>query len=734
MYTSIGDQQTIIESFQNVLKFADRMFTVVLVVGNDEQHKLVLTLKSKHFKPQNSCRNPPRVIHIPTNIAQTLKGKNAGDVKWAYNAEDVDKKIHEYISNNESFVFYRHGSYSNVRKSADEAVTEICKICRDEYLLVVGDDTGIESNIQQDIQIVAYLAGLHDSDLQNLCEMLQQPSDDNNQRSHFIGNNAVFTLLVLPNVDYLKKELKEEIQRPYKMITVIYSGHGSLDGSWALYDGSFSASDLMEVLSNIPKLQHNLKLRVYLNCCYGLKFATEVALNTNLLDIFIEDIKSSGKVPFKLKSWNIEHILGYAKNPCSDGDTGCHRSLNDCITDQMIKMWQQVRDFIPLNVNVNNFSGFILPFAFGPLDPEPADPQLIVFPGANGDSTLFRWHNFNMLVDGGWLPPISRPSMSPCFWETIRRLPENQKLDIVVVTHYDEDHIAGILRLFEEKDGLPIEVGKLYTVKPPSNKQPTTRSAKQGNDLWERGRSSLKCMEVLNLNTDCKKSIFSRRASATGDCLYIYMVTPTEANLHKARQDMRALSPPNIGSASLLIKCFIQSANDHRYALLTGDAPPQAIINGLDTLKTSNLLDENAHQDNHYSFDYVDMPHHGAYKENPDCLDNNPQLFLSHIHTKACVVSTNGKKYGHPNDETLKFLKQSLERETIRRLFFTYNKRNKEDIRPKFAEQVRNCVFANNNPSTKNPTKCFLFNLCTHQYGECETNQVIKAHCTHSYM
>ena len=155
----------------------------------------------------------------------------------------------------------------------------------------------------------------------------------------------------------------------------------------------------------------------------------------------------------------------------------------------------------------------------------------------------------------------------------------------------------------------------------------------------------------------------------------------------------------------------------------------------MDTLKASNLLDENAHQDNHYSFDYVDMPHHGAYKENPDSLDNNPQLFLSRIHTKACVVSTNGRTtHKPPHDKTLEFLKESLINTTIRRLFITYNRRGEEDIRPKFAEQVRKCVFANNSPSDKNPTKCFLFNLRTRQYGECDTNQVTEAHCTHSYM
>ena len=371
MYTSIvGDQPTIIETFQEVLSFADRLFTLVLIVGSVELYGRTSRLITEHFKPQNSCRNPPVAKHISTNVVQTLVGNSVGDIKWAYNAQDVDKKIHDYIFNNEPFVFYHHGLYSNVRKSADEAVTEICKICREEYLLVVGDDSGIESDIQADIQIVAHLAGLRDIDFQELCQNLQQSSDNCSLKSHFIGTNAVFTLLVLPDVDYLKKELKEEIQHPYVRITVIYSGHGFPDGSWHLYDDCFCASDLMEVLSSIPEPQYDFKLHIYLNCCYGLKFAKEVS-DTTLLDAAIKvadaNIKESENFPSRLKSWNMQKIIHYAEEPCSDDDTNCHKLLNTCITYQMIKWWEQVKEFIPLNIVVEKISGFILPFAFGPL-------------------------------------------------------------------------------------------------------------------------------------------------------------------------------------------------------------------------------------------------------------------------------------------------------------------------------------------------------------------------------
>ena len=48
----------------------------------------------------------------------------------------------------------------------------------------------------------------------------------------------------------------------------------------------------------------------------------------------------------------------------------------------------------------------------------------------------------------------------------------------------------------------------------------------------------------------------------------------------------RGLTIPNKASASLLIECKIES--NHKYALLTGDAPGKAIIKGLDQLKEAD--------------------------------------------------------------------------------------------------------------------------------------------------
>ena len=739
---------------------------MVLVVGNHELFEEV----SGKLKPN---KNQPVVKHIPLEKAQNLKHE------WAYDAKKIDKKIHKYIDDKKSFVFYRHNPYSNACEDADDAVFEICAIFKEAFLLVVGNDEYIEDEIQNDIQIVAHFARLENENYISLIKDLENPDF----KSRFIGG-AVFTLLVLPNVDQLKKALEEELNLPIRNLKIIYSGHSPSDGSWYLGDALFYASNLKEMLKSIPQ-RYNPKIHIYLNACYGLAFAKDIADINVLRSVFDMVIKDEEEMKPFFEIRTAQEIMEYAgdsKHVESDSNylNSYHMNLNKCITKMMIKIWRKVPNLEPLN-KLNGV--FVLPFAFGPLDgagilpdlfktitekydlpklrgateklddrlngegiadDRPKDPQLIVFPAARGDSTLFRWHNFNMLVDGGL---IKRP---PCFWETVRRLPNDQKLDIVVVTHYDSDHIAGILRLFEEKENgslhLPIDIGELYTMIPSIENPSGTRSIDQGSKLVKNAKNLLASSNVKNLETNCQNAI-CKKTFDNNDRLCIYMLTPTKENLPKeCKPIMRSrLTPPNIGSASLLIECYKGSSNECQRALLTGDAPPKAILQGLHTLRKNDKLNSTTQGNCYcYLFDYVDMPHHGAYgyseKNSTDqccCEDfdytNDPDLFLSHIQTRACVVSTDGKRYGHPQDESLEILKSHLEANTIRKLFFTYRKDPDRDISLKLEGQNTKCVFACNDPSSTSQHCCFLFNLSLHKAWKCKISKIAEEGIEYDY-
>ena len=292
----------------------------------------------------------------------------------------------------------------------------------------------------------------------------------------------------------------------------------------------------------------------------------------------------------------------------------------------------------------------------------PVDPQLIVFRAGNGDSTLFRWHNFNMLIDGGIY------YAKPCFWEAVHRLPEDQKLDVVVVTHSDADHLQGVLRIFEEHT-LPIKVGKLYTTVPLVPQPKASKELKpMGTKLWHEAlhhmvRGSLTA--ISNLVTDPTEHLIYKKFP-NGDTLEIFMLTPTQDNLDKAAvllPYITRLTVHNKASASLLIKCFRQSSEQYKYALLTGDASGIDIMEGL---KTANATIQVPVKHHHYQFDYIDMPHHGSEA-------NDPKSFLSKLKTSKCVISTKGhRKYKHPSDSTLKLIAHAIQTNHIERLHLTY--------------------------------------------------------------
>jgi beta-lactamase superfamily II metal-dependent hydrolase len=296
------------------------------------------------------------------------------------------------------------------------------------------------------------------------------------------------------------------------------------------------------------------------------------------------------------------------------------------------------------------------------------NPQLVCFPAGNGDSTLFRWHGFNMLIDGGRLN-------NPCFWPVVSRLPRTEWLDEVIVTHFDRDHILGILTMFKYPQ-VPIRTGRLHTTMP-YRANPSGRSAEEGAKLVElAGEKDVECRN-LEASTDPVIHVhFSQEGDPSipdhkkctqspnhfkGDCLKVYMLTPGPSRHRTTVQQQvaqagRGLSPPNMASASLLIHCRPYCGTS-RFALLTGDAPCQPILEGLEKIipRTNNK----------FQLHYADVPHHGSSK-------NDPKLFFSSIEASVVMISTNGRQHNHPDPETLQQLGKGLRDGRIKHACFTY--------------------------------------------------------------
>jgi hypothetical protein len=272
-------------------------------------------------------------------------------------------------------------------------------------------------------------------------------------------------------------------------------------------------------------------------------------------------------------------------------------------------------------------------------------------------------------------------------------------LDEVIVTHYDDDHIKGILHLFQERE-LPIAVKRLHTVYPGEDAPVGGRSAKHGAELVEEamakrvpirslGASDSPVIHVhfVRIDGEVKPRVMNGpgcdiNGEYNGECLSVYMLTPTntacwervqselQTELEKLyRQEGRGvLSDPNMASASLLIHCRFPNGTS-RFALLTGDAPCQPILDGLRRIecvpKTQDAIPK-------YKLDYADVPHHGSSKP-----ENNPELFFQSIEASVVMISTNGNQHYHPDPPTLGHLCRSLESRSVKHACFTYGSHNK---------------------------------------------------------
>ena len=193
----------------------------------------------------------------------------------------MERKVVSRLEKRKPFVFYRNGSFAGVNKVRNIIFNEICW---DQYFLVVGDDSGLEEELAEDIKIVAALAGFNNQNLQNLHDNMS------NGFSRLYGKNAVFTLLLIPSKCVLEEQLKECILKcPNFSLTIIYSGHGEQEFGWVLAgDDRFSGSDLKQVLSEV-KPQHYPEIRFLLNCCYGFGFVEEMSLKEQHFVPFLQN-------------------------------------------------------------------------------------------------------------------------------------------------------------------------------------------------------------------------------------------------------------------------------------------------------------------------------------------------------------------------------------------------------------------------------------------------------------
>lgn len=344
--------------------------------------------------------------------------------------------------------------------------------------------------------------------------------------------------------------------------------------------------------------------------------------------------------------------------------------------------------------------------------------RIIVLPALNGDCILVEYQpSHYILIDGGYVDTYEN-YLLPTLKEVESR---EGKLDVVVVTHIDGDHISGIIKLMEE---MPIGIGEIWyngyrhiqsvavtteeketfahrnICKESQSEEPRPISAKQGCTL-----SALIAKNGVSWNTPAKgNTIMAPLSFPLGDAI-IHVLSPN-------KEDIEALErfwKKRLIKDGLLKKAHSEEYWEDAYEFsLSKDMPgfhfhEKKVSKSYDLLKLSKetyepdssasngssisfVLETEGKRllflgDSHtetvltslkalcgeenapYHFDAVKLSHHGSYN------NNSPELFKLVVSDKW-LVSTNGDKYNHPDIPTLAHI---ITKDKGRKIYFNYN-------------------------------------------------------------
>jgi beta-lactamase superfamily II metal-dependent hydrolase len=314
--------------------------------------------------------------------------------------------------------------------------------------------------------------------------------------------------------------------------------------------------------------------------------------------------------------------------------------------------------------------------------------RIELLPAAQGDCIVVEWKDrrrtYRMLVDGG--PRFTYPALH----RRIRGL-RKRRLDLVVVTHVDGDHVEGIARLLQDRAALRLDIGDLWFNG--LRHLPEVRSDGLGPEQGEYVTALIE-RDGLPWNAGFKKAVAVPAKGPLpvvdlpgGPTLTLLSPGPDElvalrrtwlAALRRARmqpgdteESLRRLNDrPDLGGLggdalgghdldhSEANGSSIAFLLEHRGSslLLTGDGHGPVLAAGLRRLLADRGLDR-------LPVDAVKTPHHGS-------AANVTDDFLSLVDSSRFLFSTNGSTYRHPDNVAVRRVLRS--RTGPVELFFNY--------------------------------------------------------------
>ena len=286
---------------------------------------------------------------------------------------------------------------------------------------------------------------------------------------------------------------------------------------------------------------------------------------------------------------------------------------------------------------------------------------------------------FNILVDGGLIETYqnlrNRRHPAGPLKELIKELKQTSRLiDLMIVTHIDDDHIGGIKKWFESDFPSNEFVKKIWM-----NGDMEVEDNADLNNSVTKAISVIKKLRDNNISFD--DELVKGRSCENEFCI-IRIVAPAKeyrntiakaihASLDNATNTndsdsksfkelvqeewkMESITPANKASIAFELEIW-----DGEKFLFLGDADYDDIMSGLAIFhrdKSEKL-----------KYDVVKLSHHGS-------KNNFHPNFFERVHANYYIVSSNGKHFGHPDKEVLAHIICNSDSSIL----FNYEERMKE--------------------------------------------------------
>jgi beta-lactamase superfamily II metal-dependent hydrolase len=278
--------------------------------------------------------------------------------------------------------------------------------------------------------------------------------------------------------------------------------------------------------------------------------------------------------------------------------------------------------------------------------------NLKILPANCGDSIIISFNDGdeikNILIDGG-VGSIYDDILKD---EIIKIKDSNQKMDLLIVTHTDDDHIKGIIKFIED-DTLNDCIEEVWFNSWSNFGGKEVKLLHQGKEISAKSartlENKLKEMNIWN-NKLIHQGIYKNYNKAK-----ITVVSPNEEALNKLRDYLKPESNISKDNRKKSIKflqkrefkedkaipngssiAFIFEYKDKKL-LFTGDGFPSIVLEGLEKM---NFIDDTKK----LKLDYIKLSHHAGKK-------NTSDEFLKKIECNNYIVTTQGCN-GKPNKET----------------------------------------------------------------------------------